>query len=124
LRFLVDENLPAAVAEALRAEGHDAVAIVDSPDRGADDDAVWALATRERRILVTSDLGFPHPLGTSWPPGVVLIRLPRRSSRDQVVRGLQGLLSVVPAPDLEGFVTVMESHRVRRRRLSTLGRRR
>ena len=61
MRFLVDENLPAAVAEALRAEGHDAFALVESAHRGEDDGAVWALAARERPILVTRDLDFPLP---------------------------------------------------------------
>jgi predicted nuclease of predicted toxin-antitoxin system len=62
LRFLVDENLPGAVAELLRADGHDVLAVAPSAFRSADDTELWALAARERRVVVTRDLGFPHPL--------------------------------------------------------------
>ncbi len=57
--FLVDECLPAEVTRAFRGRGLDVVDLVERGLRGISDDAVWALAGKEGRILVTRDLDFP-----------------------------------------------------------------
>ncbi len=75
MRVLLDEHVPVAVADVLRARGHDAVAVAERADlRGAIDRRVWEAATVESRTVVTYDIagfralaaveisaGRPHP---------------------------------------------------------------
>lgn len=57
MRIFVDENIPLMTAEALRALGHD---VRGTPDEGLRDDALWKMAQREERLLITTDKGFAH----------------------------------------------------------------
>lgn len=50
MRFLADESCDFAVVRALRAAGHDVVAIAEVTPR-AEDDAVIDLAVREERLV-------------------------------------------------------------------------
>jgi predicted nuclease of predicted toxin-antitoxin system len=75
VRFLADESCDFAAVTALRAAGHDVVAVVDLA-AGADDDRVLALAREESRVLLTEDkdfgvLAYARGEVTS---GVILIR--------------------------------------------------
>lgn len=58
VRYLLDEHYPGWLAEALRAEGIDAVALTaDRPElRGVDDRAVLEAAVAEGRVVVTEDV--------------------------------------------------------------------
>lgn len=55
MRWLIDEMFPLAVAEELRARGHDAVAVAERDLQGAADDVVFDLAVREGRVVVTEN---------------------------------------------------------------------
>lgn len=57
MRFLADENFPAEAVFALRRAGHDVVWICETAS-GASDEAVLAMATGDRRILLTFDKDF------------------------------------------------------------------
>jgi len=58
LKLLLDEMYSAAIAEGLRARGHDAVAAVERSEllNIADDD-LFAIAQAEARTIVTENLG-------------------------------------------------------------------
>ena len=77
MRFLADENIPRAVVDGLRSEGHDAAWIRrDSLER--DDTQVLDRATAEDRILITADTDFGEivfRLRRPAPSGVILLRL-------------------------------------------------
>jgi predicted nuclease of predicted toxin-antitoxin system len=55
--LLADENAGTEWVQALRGDGHDVARVVDRPDLGvgAPDPEVVAVATREDRVLLTSD---------------------------------------------------------------------
>ena len=77
IRFLANENVPAAIVAALRERGHDVFWIKESM-RGAGDPIVLALAQTDRRIVVTLDKDFGELAFRSRLPaqsGVILIRL-------------------------------------------------
>jgi len=77
MRFLANENIPAAVVIALREGGHDVVSVKESM-RGADDRVVLARAQTEQRVVLTCDTDFGELAFRSRLPaecGVVLIRL-------------------------------------------------
>jgi predicted nuclease of predicted toxin-antitoxin system len=77
VRFLVDESCDFAIVRALRAAGHDLVAVSEIEPRAADE-AVLARAEREQRTLLTEDLDFGHLVFASGLPssGVILVRFP------------------------------------------------
>lgn len=54
MRLLLDEMLPAAIAEQLRDSGHDVVAVNERPElRGLPDPELFERAQREGRAVVT-----------------------------------------------------------------------
>jgi predicted nuclease of predicted toxin-antitoxin system len=57
VRFLADESCDYRVVKALRASGHDVVAVVEESP-GAPDPEVFARSRREHRVLVTEDKHF------------------------------------------------------------------
>ena len=114
MRFLLDENVPMATAEALRQEGHDVITAYEVALQSADDEAIWRYAIRERRILITFDLDFP--LSEDFPVGLILLRrmgrLPTRSQTKILVEAIRA-----SAGQLEGCITVVMPGQVRHRKV-------
>lgn len=77
MRFLADESCNLAVVRALRAAGHDVVAIAEVAPR-AKHDAVIDLAVREERLLLTEDKDFGQLVYARGrrTAGVLLLRFP------------------------------------------------
>lgn len=77
LRFLADESCDFAVVKALRAEGHDVLAVSEVTSR-SDDRALINQAYHEKRILLTEDKDFGWLVFASGSncTGVILIRFP------------------------------------------------
>ena len=65
VRLLTDEHIPFALVRALRDRGWDVVRVVDEPrlGKGTPDGPVFAFATKEERVVLSSDA---H---ASWRPG-------------------------------------------------------
>lgn len=114
--ILADENVPAAVVEALRARGHDVVWVVEhAPSTG--DPSVLALAQVGTRLLVTQDKDFGALAFRARLPagvGVVLVRLPSPSP-SALARDLVTVLE--SRTDWNGRFSVIEPGRVRMRLL-------
>jgi hypothetical protein len=77
MRFLADESCDFAAVYALRAAGHDVVAVSEVA-RGAEDSSVIQLARSERRVLLTEDKDFGQLVfaAARQNSGVVLLRWP------------------------------------------------
>jgi predicted nuclease of predicted toxin-antitoxin system len=77
MRFLLDMNLPPAIAERLRAEGHDAVHLRDVGGSNLSDSEIFELANKEHRIVITFDLDFGEIAAAALESGsgVALLRL-------------------------------------------------
>ena len=58
MKIFVDEHIPLMTVQALRMMGHDVCDIRGTPDQGMQDDALWEMAQREERLLITTDKGF------------------------------------------------------------------
>jgi predicted nuclease of predicted toxin-antitoxin system len=92
MRIKLDENLPAGLAHALGALGHDVETVPGERLRGVPDSEVWSAAQREGRFLVTQDLDFSDARrfvpGTH--AGLLLLRLsePNRRVLESYVTGL------------------------------------
>ncbi|MBM3323750.1 hypothetical protein FJY69_09785 [candidate division WOR-3 bacterium] len=118
MRFLANENVPLAAVCDLRARGTDIVSASDTP--GGPDTDVLVRAAKEGRILVTFDKDFGY-----WAvrqcravPGVVLLRIPPRSSGYVTSQLLKLLGGAFP---LAGRFTVATPDRVRSRPLPDSG---
>jgi len=82
LRLLLDQMLDQDVADALRAQGHDAIRVCEIGLATADDRAILDRAISDRRLLVTLDEHFGDwaVLPLSEHPGVVRIKAAPASS--------------------------------------------
>ncbi len=116
MRFLADENFPAAAVRALGEAGHDVVwARVVTP--GASDPDVLARAARDGRILLTFDKDFGELARTATLPaacGVVLFRIamPKPGEVGQRLAD-----QIMARDDWAGHFSVVEPGRVRMRPL-------
>lgn len=116
MRFLADESCDFSVVRALRAEGHDIVAIAEISPREEDDD-VRERALKDDRLLITEDKDFGQLVyaDTRITGGVIFIRYPARARRY-----LPGaVLEVVKerGQRLVGCFTVLQPGRVRSSRI-------
>ena len=115
MRFLVDENLPRAVADALTRAGHDALAFAESKHRGETDEFVWSLAIYEQRIIVRRDVDLPLALDLWRAPGLVLVR-DHGLATDKLIKLCTDALAATDALFLRNAITVVEPGSVRTRR--------
>lgn len=96
-KFLLDEHISPAVAEALRKAGIDARAVAGTPQAGQSDRAQAVLAADEGRILVTYDTADFAPLLVDLAregrplPGIVFVD--ERSLRTSDIPGLSRALT-------------------------------
>lgn len=117
MRFLIDEDLPAAVADLLRDLGHEAehvryLGLCGKPDR-----RVLAAAQEREAILMSADMGFAsiqhYPLGKH--SGIVVVRLPDFYRRKEILALIRAFISTVDA-DLYRALTIVTPGSVRIRR--------
>ena len=73
MRLFLDENLSPNQAAILRAQGHDAVSVVDAGLSGQPDEKVREFAIAENRVLLILDGDFANMLQfpTAGTPGVI-----------------------------------------------------
>ena len=104
LRFHLDENVPVAIAEALRRRGIDVTTTQDANLLGADDAAQLRFCLRQRRVLVTQDMGFVrlHREGAEHA-GVACCALGTRTI-GEMVRSLALLHGLLTAEEMVGEV--------------------
>ncbi len=75
MRFLADECCDMSAVRALRADGHDVIAVAEFMQQSIDSELL-TLALEEQRILLTEDKDFGSLVfaGGALSPGVVLLR--------------------------------------------------
>jgi predicted nuclease of predicted toxin-antitoxin system len=82
MRFLVDAQLPPALATWLAARGHQAQAVRDAGLRGATDSAIWAAGLQQGAVIITKDEDFvERALQTTTGPQVVWLRIGNCTNR-------------------------------------------
>ncbi len=82
MRFVVDAQLPPALARLLTAHGHQAEHVEDICLRNADDVPIWNYALQASAIIVTKDEDFAHRLRQSGScPVVVWLRVGNTSRK-------------------------------------------
>ena len=114
MRLLLDMNMPRGIAAQLQTRGHDAVHLGERGLGRLPDDAIFALARAENRIVVTFDLDFGEIAGMArhGGPGVVLLRL--RSIRAAHIMARLDVALMRAGAALEiGAVVLLEDARIR-----------
>lgn len=82
MKFLVDAQLPPALALWLREAGHDAQAVREVGLREAEDADIWNHALKTGAILITKDEDFPtRAHQTDRSPIIVWLRLGNSSNQ-------------------------------------------
>lgn len=72
MKFLIDANLPPALAAWLREYGHEAVHCFDLDMRAADDLTLWHVAVERGLIVISKDVDFVY-LATSRADGPQIV---------------------------------------------------
>ena len=75
MRFLVDAQLPPALARRMEAQGHEAEHVADCGLASASDDAIRGYAERVGAVIVTKDEDFAVHHILSSGPAVVWLRV-------------------------------------------------
>jgi predicted nuclease of predicted toxin-antitoxin system len=100
VRFLVDAQLPPALAHWLAEHGHAAEHLFDLGMAGAEDKAIWAYAVEVRAVIVTKDEDFAERRArTGDGPSIVWVRVGNTSRRDLLAWFRFRLPTVVEALD-------------------------
>ena len=113
----VDEDLPIAVVEFIRAAGYDAAGVSEQRMGGWRDPEIWKTIQAEGRFLITADKGFGDI--RSYPPGShvgVLVLRPDQDGIRPVVELLSQTLTQYTLDDLAGTVAVATPRGIRIRR--------
>ena len=105
MKILTDENIPLITIEALRVLGHDVTSLHEVRRKGMKDTAVWRLAMREHRILVTTDKGFAK-YRTENHSGLLIVRL-KKPSIDRIHSHVLAAIAEIPPSDWPGLLVTM-----------------
>jgi predicted nuclease of predicted toxin-antitoxin system len=119
MRFLVDNALSPLVADALRADGFDALHVRDIGIQDAPDLVIFERAEREDRIIVSADTDFALILARRdvAKPSVILFRgeVSRIPSRQAAI--LRYNLESIRGDLERGSVVIFDGQRIRIRSL-------
>jgi predicted nuclease of predicted toxin-antitoxin system len=87
MRFLVDAQLPPALARWLAANGHRAEHVADHQMEAASDSAIWDYALQKTAVIITKDEDFAQRKTLSNAgPAVIWLRLPNTRRRQLLAR--------------------------------------
>lgn len=98
MRFIVDAQLPPALARVLSSHGHHAEHVGDVGMQDAEDSPIWSYALEHDAIVVTKDEDFPHRLSQNpqKAPVVVWLRI-GNTSRRALLQWFEPLLPQIEA---------------------------
>lgn len=82
MKFLVDAQLPPALARVLESNGHTALHVMDINMHADDDSKLWDYALEEEMVIVTKDEDFAHRISQGGrSPVIVWLRMGNTSRR-------------------------------------------
>ena len=106
MRFVVDAQLPPALARLLVARGHFAEHVSENGLRDADDSPIWQYALENQAIIVTKDEDFPHRSQQSTTKPVILWLRIGNCSRQALLQWFEPLLPQIELLVQQGNVLI------------------
>lgn len=91
MRIVVDENIPLMTVNELRSLGHNVMDIRGTDLEGIDDEELWKIVLKEKRLLITTDKGFVQNRSEKHF-GILIIRLKqpnRMKIHGKVMKGIK-----------------------------------
>jgi len=117
MKIKLDENMPAALVDALQMLGHDTDTVPQQGISGRDDCVVWLSAQQSGRFLITQDLDFSdvrrYRPGTHH--GLLLVRL-REPGRNALTAKVRAAFQTEPVEAWRQCFVVLTDHKLRIRR--------
>lgn len=114
MKFKTDENLPVAITDLLRWNGHDAISVVAQNLAGHPDSDIATICKAEHRAIVTQDLDFADV--RAFPPrqhfGIIVLR-PRLRSVPALMRLMNRAIKMFGNRPLIGQLWIVTEHRIR-----------
>lgn len=114
MKFKIDENLPAELADMLTLARHDAATVPGQGLQGTLDRPLAETCQRENRILVTLDLGFADI--RAYPPasypGLIMLRVARQD-KWHMMRVFQQVIPVLGKESPQNALWIVEESRIR-----------
>jgi predicted nuclease of predicted toxin-antitoxin system len=112
--FKIDENLPVELAQFLSDLGHGTKTVNDQRLEGVNDRALLERCDKEKRTLVTLDIGFSDI--RAYPPrdheGIIVLRVGSQAKR-HVLEVFKRLLPVIAQEPVKGRLWIVEENAVR-----------
>jgi predicted nuclease of predicted toxin-antitoxin system len=108
MRVLVDENIPNVTVKALTDLGNDVLDIRGTDKEGSDDDALWALAQSESRLLITTDKGFVDHREENHH-GILVVRL-HQPNEERIHARVLAAIRQFNEKDWPGLTVVMRDN--------------
>jgi predicted nuclease of predicted toxin-antitoxin system len=107
MRFLVDAQLPPALARWLTEKGHQADHVMDHGLQAVSDQQIWDFASRSEAVIITKDEDFARRRAMAKiGPSIIWVRFPNSRRRDLLDWFDKALTDVIEA--LERGETLIE----------------
>lgn len=106
MRFLVDAQLPIALAQWISAHGHLAEHVFELGIASSADSAIWTRASETGSVIVTKDEDFAlrRHLAHSGPPAVLWLRFGNAKTRSLLAKLEKAWIDVIPALERGEFL--------------------
>ena len=114
MKFKLDENLPAEIADSFRQLGHEIDTVHNEGLAGASDPQILRHVKTDGRVLLTMDKGIAdiRQFPPDQYPGIVLYR-PPSSGRGEVLRFVEETLPVLLSTDLTARLVIVSRKGIR-----------